>query len=366
MVLLKHTDFTPVGSVNYGRKTIGNPESGERHVEKERVPLEDVINMATALKCGKKENVKLLRSTNVPENNDKKLGGLLYGVFESWRDEKSFALHPQALWYTIVMETVKTIKSHPEKFRSIFTSNTTGKENVVLVTLAPDIVDPQSFVALLQSKLASPELVDIVSNNDGFETPLQGPVSFNEVMATSLLEMASPFFDYWSDRCGHRGIDIQGTEADWKLLKSKVETLNNLVGKINYGYSEGGLERGYYKKVIKRIEDITQRLKSPEGNHDEFISDCFLVGQNCGSGHIYNARGWIFDFFGSRVLVESGSPITYVSWGDIPTGRMFYQSYGLCKGSYDERDVLNMEFSSWTFEVFDKKLFQKISCKKEE
>ena len=42
---------------------------------------------------------------------------------------------------------------------------------------------------------------------------------------------------------------------------------------------------------------------------------------------------------------------------------MFYQAYGLCEGTYDANDILQLQFSRWTYEIMDRALFEKVSLK---
>lgn len=121
-------------------------------------------------------------------------------------------------------------------------------------------------------------------------------------------------------------------------------------------------------KSLSRARTLRDVVKAGTTVDDNFVDTCFEVGPApCRSGHhIYRANGWIFDFFTSRILKEGGTPVTYVSWDDKDTGRMFYQAYGLTHADYDadgQDGVLQMRFSTWTYEVLDKALFEEISLK---
>jgi hypothetical protein len=342
---VKHTAFKPVKG--------GNRAAGR--VEDERKSLDDYLNLAQ-VHGFESDTVKLLSSTN--ESSSIEISGLIYGVFQAWKDEKSIAIAPHHIWFTIMCEVAKTIKEYPDCFRSIFTESD-EKESIVLVTDRPDIVDPTKFVDLLREKIASPKLVDLVSKS--FPTQVSGGVPFSEVMSTVLLEAASPFFNYYSTRCGIRQVCLEGSAQDWSELVTRLEDLKSLLGNIECvgRWRKSSLDEMLLDRAHTCAKDLRDRVLGGIKTDNKFVEECFVAKENCGSGHIYEAYGWIFDFYTQNVLYNCGN-ITYVSWHDIDTGRQFYQAYGLTNGRYDDQGVLRMSFGKWTYEVLSDELFQKI------
>ncbi|KAJ9442545.1 hypothetical protein DIPPA_08779 [Diplonema papillatum] len=349
-LVVEHTNFQPVS----GGAAAANP--AVEFVEKERIPLADVVNLAVTHKRDRNA-VKELRST---VQGSMEIGGLLYGVFQAWKDEKAVAIGPQYLWYTIVAQVAREIKRCPKRFQSVFTDTSSGKQKIVAVVGAPDEVDPLQFVSLLSSKLADPRLVDVITGS--FPTPINGTISLEEVMSTVLLEAASPFFDYSTLLCGLRAIELQGTLADWDVLTAKITALSEILGGIGRWST---LNEDLLNKALQQAQTLRAVVAKGDITNDELVETCFQVETNCDSGHVYSAYGWIFNFFTSHILAEIGSPVSYVSWNNEETGRMFYQAYGLTHGNYDARGVLQMSFSRWTFEVFDSELFAAISMAEE-
>jgi hypothetical protein len=304
--------------------------------------------------------VQLLRST-CDQKGTEGISGLIYGVFQAWKDEKAVAIAPQHIWFTITCQVAKYVKDHPDSFRSIFSDQKEGKQQITLVTAEPDIVDPNLFIRLLAQKISSVALLDLMVKP--FPTRLHGEVvPFSEVMSTVMLEAASPFFDYMTTRCGLREIRLEGTAEDWADLVNRIRSLKVIIGGIEFSknsWHQTTINEALLNKSLERVIDLSDRVLGEIETDDTFVENCFWAGENCHSGHIYNASGWIFDFYDSKVLSECAK-ITYVSWLDLDTNRMFYQAYGLTNGNYDDQDVLRMSFSKWTYEVFSRELFDKI------
>lgn len=345
-LFVRHTNFKPVPGGGKGASAV------EEHA------LESHLNLAKANGYDESE-IKLLRSC-VQGHNSVEIGGLLYGVFQAWKDEKCVGIAPHHLWYNIVAQVAKTIKSDPKSFHHIFSKKKSGKQNIILTTIRPDYAAPERLVTLLKQKIATPGLAETVCSP--FPTELVGEISLEEVMSTVLLEAASPFFNYFSTLCGLRGVSLEGSKEDWDELVRRIKELRAHLGGIKSGerYYTYTLDDVLLKKAHARAIDLCNRVKKGNEADNAFVENCFGVSVNCGSGHAYHAHGWIFDFFESKVLRECGTPISYVSWLDLDTGRKFYQAYGLTHGEYDTDEVLRMSFSRWTYEVFSDDLFHKI------
>lgn len=337
MTLIAHSHFTSSSSAAVN--------AGVARVKSERSSLADVIDLSRVYNLG---STKLLRAET---EGDVEIGGLLYAVFHAWEEEKSVEIDPRHLWFTVVAQVAKVIKKDPSTYRHLF-STSTKKETIVLTTSSPDEVDPRRFVELLAGKIASPELLALICTP--FPTEPEGCVSFTEAMSTTLLEAASPCFTYLTTRCGLRGILLSGTAGDWEALVERISALQQLLG------STPTLQR-LLPSSLARAQMLRDVVLSGVTENNDLIDTCFHTEKKCVSGHIYQASGWIFDFFPSTILVNCGTPVTFAAWKDLDTKRLFYQAYGLTHAFYDEHGVLRPRFSRWTFEVQSPELFDKIA-----
>ena len=89
---VKHTAFKPVGRGNLAASL----------VEGERKKLDSYLNMARIHKF-EDSTVQLLRST-CDQKGTEGISGLIYGVFQAWKDEKAVAIAPQHIWFTITCQ----------------------------------------------------------------------------------------------------------------------------------------------------------------------------------------------------------------------------------------------------------------------
>ncbi|KAJ9439430.1 hypothetical protein DIPPA_02483 [Diplonema papillatum] len=346
-LFIEHTDFQPVPR----DRLDATADTVAEVISRESSSIVHVIDLGFTRNFDGSA-VKKLNST---VQGSMEIGGLLYGVFQAWKDEKAVAIAPQHLWYTIVAQVAQVIKKTPKDYQSVFTNKSSGKQPIDTMVGAQDEVDPSALVSLLRSKLANPRLVDVITGP--FPTPITGMIPLEEVMSTVLLEAASPFFSYFSSLCGLRAIELQGTLADWDVLTTKITALSKILGKLG----SFSLNDQLLNRAREQAQTLRQVVAQGNTTNDELVETCFRAETNCGSGHVYMAYGWIFDFFTSNILEQCGSPVSFVSWRNTETGRMFYRAYGLTHGEYDTRGVLQMSFSRWTFEVLDKALFESIS-----
>jgi len=337
MPLIIHSNFKPTSS--------SAVDAGVARVKSEQSPLSDVVDLSKVHKLG---STRLLRQAT--EGNIE-IGGLLYAVFHAWEEEQSVEIDPRHLWFTIVSQVAKVIKNDPSAYRHLFSTSTT-KENVVIQTSRPDHVDPRWFVEKLAGKIASPELLALIC--DPFPTEPEGCVSFTEAMSTTLLEAASPCFNYLTTRCGLRGILLSGTADDWHTLVERISALQKLLGPTRQLQS-------FLPSSLARAQILRDVVLSGATRNDNLVDTCFHTEKACMSGHIYQASGWIFDFFPSKILAKCGATVTYAAWKDLDTSRLFYQAYGLTHAFYDERQILRPRFGRWTFEVQSAALFDKIA-----
>lgn len=319
------------------------------------------------------EPVKLLSQVKGPEGGAKGcFGGLFFGVFHAWRRDCGIALSPAILLHAIVMNAVKVIKEHPDEFRFLFTKRK-GKETLVVSALSPETINPSGFVKLLEEKIVNKELVSILTSVDELlpSAPSEeGGVPFGEVMCSTMLDMASPYFDYSCSFCGLSAIELLGAADEWTALLAKVQALNRILGGVEikwYGSLSTFLSKAEAR--IAKLRDIVSGAHgemSPEEKH-EFVSGCFSLKSRCGSGHPYSAKGWIFDFANTTLLGMIGSQTTYFAWDSLETGRMFYQAYALDHGTFVKdgsgTKILHMAFGKAVYEVFDRDLFATLAMR---
>lgn len=307
--------------------------------------------------------------------------GLFFGVFRAWKDEHGVALSPAILFHAVVVSVVKAIKDHPDPFRHLFTNKRKGKESIIVVSEEdPATIDPASFLDLLASRIANKELLAVITEVQGLAASAPGPTDarpnappFAEVMCTTMLEMASPYFEYSCTRCGIRAIELLGSVDEWNTLLEKVQALDRIVGGVKMNSWSSNLTSCLFNNCIKRIEYLRDvvagRPLSAEERHD-LVSKCFQL-KGCMSGHPYDANGWIFDFSTSSILGQIGPQSTYVAWDSIDTRRMFYRAYALHHGDLTENreaacKILHMSFEMAVYEVLDVGEFKRLAMRKDE
>jgi hypothetical protein len=137
--------------------------------------------------------------------------------------------------------------------------------------------------------------------------------------------------------------------------------------------------------MARFVLKVEQRLIN-NVERNTFVETCFVVSDRCGSGHVVKAHGWMFDLcFNRHDVMKCFSPDVRVGWYDDRSNKAYYQTFGLCRGTYGALiteqatvgvdgvvsttrlktpyNMLIPEFDSTSFEIHDTSLWEKLSKK---
>lgn len=281
--------------------------------------------------------------------------GLGMYLVRAWAEELNIVLRPDMFWYTVVSECVAEILANPERYRHLFTKKKEGKITIRIETRSPGLMPVETLDAMIDGVGVDMEFKEFVIGANNFPS---APSNFEEIMKMTFCYAGTPFYDYEMYRCGIKKVMLTGSLEEWTLLANKIGKLNRYFPSLTDYLMKAGMEMN---KIVINWE-----------NSDDMIShlrEIFWVKENCKSGHPYHVRGWILNFYQKKIpsVYNFPSHITMLPWNDPSTRRMFYKSAGLTYS--EDREVegegvfSDPQYATYTYEVFDEELFNKLARK---
>jgi len=228
--------------------------------------------------------------------------GFFSTVFTAWSNHLNIRTCPEDWWLPVITHVAKLVDDYADTMplRNYFVGGRSGKEKIVVEVPSFSIYDTDytyvfnSFSSQINQRITVPGYVKNISASFSTTTP-------DQLIGSQITIMKSfqKYFDYEMGLCGCgiKGLEMSGTEQDWRLLKEKLTELRKLLAPI-----ESTLRIVSYFQHVEQIYD--NLLKTYLGhNMDQWWSkvlyDCKEVeygpsGMEMEEVDAYN--GWIVFF----------------------------------------------------------------------
>ncbi|CAI2358647.1 Domain of unknown function (DUF4419)-containing protein [uncultured virus] len=206
--------------------------------------------------------------------------GLMQTVFIAWANECKFQLSPDMLFYTIISEIASQIRQHAQEYKSIFTSNSSNDKTIADINANLSI---EAVIKRLESLIVNVDLLNVIT-----KTPFTtAPSHFNQVTGISLANIASPYYEYRSTKCGIPQLRLAGTDDDWIKLQQSIDKLIEIFPML--------------QDYLTRVVDVVKSITIARQAHDTaFFANMFTYYKNpgCMSGHEpVVTDGWLKQFY---------------------------------------------------------------------
>lgn len=232
---------------------------------------------------------------------------LAVSVYEAFYKHHPVKLNPNAVWLTIAQGFARFVNFFPEELRGKFVTHH-GKENITIADPnEPRLVNwPARFAdfsAEIEARVGSPT-VALLQANFSNSTPV-------DILAShvTLMDTMQSYFEYgMMCGCGIPSVELQGTVADWELLRTKAEGLRafEIEATAADGGRGGGLQSGarqqrspqFLKKWLDELLPVLDHfVAAARGAPDlNFFGSCVnLVGASGIMG--LPITGWIAVFY---------------------------------------------------------------------
>lgn len=235
--------------------------------------------------------------------------GFIGYLTKAWSRHYSVVLSPDIVWFTILNEITAAVAKKSDKYANLFTTTPGEKQAVIVLTGDPEVIDPAAVVDALKSRV--PSNVDDFIPKFSTTTP-----EITMAMNVAFCDLVSPYYEYFTLCCGFPSIRIEGTEADWTLLMSKIKSLASLF--------KDSLDH-YLHRCLNCVVAFTCAAANNYAEHFQKMVKLYP----CGSGHEVEIDGWILDLFNDtggskRVRTERIPPhFANMSYTNLDTNRKF-------------------------------------------
>ena len=161
--------------------------------------------------------------------------GLFASIITAYNNHWNLRISPEDWWFCVTRRVAIAIDKNAKKdsVRKMFVEHE-GKKTLEVVVPSNSIygVDYSWFFDEISKKITEnvrvPEYVDAVTADFSVTTPVQKIVS-----QITLMSSLQEFFEYeMMLLCGIPGVEMLGTEEDWKRLQSKLKVLRTLLEPI--------------------------------------------------------------------------------------------------------------------------------------
>lgn len=226
----------------------------------------------------------------------------------AWANHIGVTVDPTFLWYMTLSEVALTIRSNPEKYRSLFTTTDDSRE-ILVQTLNPTVLPIDSIVQQLDQLVP----IDTDAFFPDFSTKTDQYQLASQIM---FCDAVSPYYNYSMFCCGIPSYDICGHDDDWKLLFKKVIDLSVLLG----------IQMPLVTATLERL--------THQHNRDsvEFWRSMFRLDR-CGSGHQTEVGGWITSLYHQvpelKYVGNFSSHVGAVKYTNVSTNKRYEMYSGL-------------------------------------
>jgi len=346
-------------------------------VKPERIEWAKVHDLRHAMKA-RRARVTLMLST-VPRTGVHTVPSISWYLYTCWAQEKAAVLRPDQIFFSTMCELSNVVVDNADAFRHLFTSTAKGspKDTVRALTMDPCSVDPESLVAALSDQIANKRVLETITDTSAFPS---APKGYATAIAASMLKMASPYFSYVSYCCGLPAIIVEGEDSEWAALDVKLAALQEEVGSVAFKLHEWSHETttldGFFARVRRVVAGIRRHGFDADGVDDEersaWVSGCFGIRANCGSGHPYELSGWFRDLFVNpdANMAQQANHTAYFAWRNEETRRMFYEMHGCFVAEPREVDdaatglkvkCLYPSYGHYKYEIHDEAFFKRVA-----
>eukprot|EP00090_Calanus_glacialis_P013052 TRINITY_DN21665_c0_g1_i1.p1 TRINITY_DN21665_c0_g1~~TRINITY_DN21665_c0_g1_i1.p1 ORF type:complete len:394 (-),score=70.09 TRINITY_DN21665_c0_g1_i1:56-1237(-) len=251
--------------------------------------------------------------------------GFFSTIYDAYANHWVLKTTPEDWWFTLIRKVALDIDAYADTqvVKDFFVDHDGKKELIVDLGTSVYSANYSSFFDQMSSEIArninDPAYVEAMSSDFPGTSTKTHKIIANIVLMSSVQE----YFSYTgSILCGIPKVDMQGSEADWMKLKSKVGNLKKYLSPVI------NTIRGQYQ-WWQDIEKIVQKLlETYQGNPDvewwqKIVTKPGSVG--CGGPVTYN--GW----FVREFLAEQPD--------DLPSG-LISVPMKITDGSTDEQSAL--------------------------
>jgi len=236
-------------------------------------------------------------------------------MLAAWDSHYGIIVSPDIIWYTLQCELTSIVATHPDTYRSLFTTSD-KKEEVMVFSESLTVMPLQRLMAALVEKIPS----DVKAFLPEFTTSTQRSVL---ARYAAFADMVSPYYSYMMFCCGFPAIDVRGDLSDWQKLRANWNELGKLFTK--------------HQDYVTRVDAILEKL-CLSLNDATFWKEMFEL-ENCGSGHQYYVNGWINDLLEQKVDVRMvqnyPSHISTVAYTQVNTKKDYEMKQGLISSRKD-------------------------------
>ena len=235
--------------------------------------------------------------------------GFFTAIYHCYNHHWGLKTIPDDWWYTIIRTVAIAIDKHSKEdaIRKFFVDHEGKKQLTVYVN--PCKIDYASFYRqmtnLIQSNIKVENYVNTVRSNFSTSTDTHRIVSEITIMSSM-----QEFFEYrMATLCGIPFVEMEGTEEDWLMLKSKLIELKKMLQPI---HEKIGLNEAWWMKVEMICDKLIETYR--DNGDKEWWSKIFSSHHSGfgsgGSSVTYD--GW---FVRDLMMLESGK-----SFRSIPSG----------------------------------------------
>ena len=171
------------------------------------------------------------------------------------------------------------IKANAEFYRSLFTTNPSGKTDIIILTEDPELIDLNIIVENLKTL--------VPTNTDLFLPKFSTTTDSSKfALNAAFADAVSPYYNYMMFMCGIPKIKVLGEIEDWNLIKNSLTELSTILN----------VDKNFGNYLFNLVETIENIINSYNSKDISFWSDIFRL-ERCGSGHQTEVEGWITNFF---------------------------------------------------------------------
>lgn len=235
--------------------------------------------------------------------------GYIGYLAKAWANHYSVVVSPDMIWFTILNELTAAVAKQSTKYANLFTTTPAEKQAIVVLTGKPEEIDPASVINALKARV--PSNVDDFIPKFSTTTP-----AVTLAMNVAFCDLVSPYYEYFTMMCGFPSIRIEGTEADWTLVLSKLQNLTGLF--------QDDL-KVYLTRCISCVQALIDAVEKNDAEHFRKMAKV----EHCGSGHQIYMDGWILQLFNGkefsqRVRTERIPPhFANMTYTNLETQRKF-------------------------------------------
>ncbi len=265
--------------------------------------------------------------------------GYLGCLAKAYQKHYSVVLSPDYIWFMVLNELAVAIAKNPKEYENLFTTTPGEKQMILVSTFDPTSINPALVIDALKNRV--PTDVDTFIPKFSTLTPL-GELAFN----IAFCDVVSPYYSYGTFMCGIPSVRIEGTPADWTLLRNTLYKVSNLF-------------QGSLNEYLVRCDEWVEKIISNfESNNADFFRKMVRL-ERCGSGSQFDMDGWILEFLNQKtrkgVQLEGLQPFfTHMDYINIETQRNFSMYAGHFYSKIEDGFLIPC-YDAFKFELFDVK-----------